>query len=119
MQLSATFLQGRRFKKPDTSVAPKNQYFSAAEKLFKANSGQLPKDNTRPPNIVKVAPTELASSVLITDFFGFDTSDNHYHLQGLGNVAEMGDAVLGLVASQMEGAAPSLGCGAERVRSAD
>jgi len=88
------------------SVAPKTKYFSAAKKLFKANSGQLPKDNTRQPHIVKVAPTELASSVLTTDFFGFDTSDNHYHLQGLGNVAEMGDAVLGLVASQMEGAAP-------------
>jgi len=88
------------------SVAPKTKYFGAAKKLFKANSGQLPKDNTRQPNIVKVAPAELASSVVTTDFFGFDTSDNHYHLQGLGDVAEMGDAVLGLVASQMEGAAP-------------
>jgi hypothetical protein len=88
------------------SVAPKTKYFGAAKKLFKANSGQLPKDNTRQPNIIKVAPTELASSVLTTDFFGFDTSDNHYHLQGLGAVAEMGDAVLGLVASQMEGAGP-------------
>lgn len=36
-----------------------------------------------------------------SDFFGFDTSDNHYGLQGLGDVSEMGDAVLGLVASQM------------------
>jgi len=44
--------------------------------------------------------------VVTTDFFGFDTSDDHYHLQGLGDVSEMGDAVLGLVASQMEGAAP-------------
>ncbi|MGH9566968.1 MAG: hypothetical protein ACRD4I_13350, partial [Candidatus Angelobacter sp.] len=37
---------------------------------------------------------------------GFDTSDNHYRLQGLGDVSEMGDAVLGLVASQMGKAAP-------------
>ena len=39
--------------------------------------------------------------VVTTDFFGFDTSDNHYKLQGLGDVSEMGDAVLGLVASEM------------------
>jgi hypothetical protein len=44
----------------------------------------------------------LASSVVTTDFFGFDTSDHHYGLQGLGDVSEMGDAVLGLVCSQME-----------------
>ena len=44
--------------------------------------------------------------MVTTDFFGFDTSDNRYKLEGLGDVSEMGDAVLGLVASQMEGAAP-------------
>ncbi|HVW10601.1 MAG TPA: hypothetical protein VHC90_18560, partial [Bryobacteraceae bacterium] len=32
---------------------------------------------------------------------GFDTSDNFYKLQGLGNVSEMGDAVLGLVSSEL------------------
>jgi hypothetical protein len=41
-----------------------------------------------------------------TDFFGFDTSDDHYKLQGLGDVSEMGDAVLGLVCSDMGTAAP-------------
>jgi hypothetical protein len=41
-----------------------------------------------------------------TDFFGFDTSNNHYHLQGLGDVSEMGDAVLGLVADGMGSQAP-------------
>ena len=84
-----------------SSVAPKTKYLATAKTLFKANAGQLPKDNTRPPNIVRVAPSALTSSVVTTDFFGFDTSDNHYHLQGLGDVSEMGDAVLGLVASQM------------------
>jgi nucleoside phosphorylase len=84
-----------------SSVAPKTKYLATAKTLFKANSGQLPKENTRPPNIVRVAPTALASSVMTTDFFGFDTSDNHYHLQGLADVSEMGDAVLGLVASRM------------------
>lgn len=88
------------------SVAPKTKYFATAQKLFQANAAQLPKDNTRPPDIMKVGVTDLTSSVVTTDLFGFDTSDNHYHLQGLGDVSEMGDAILGLVASQMEGTAP-------------
>jgi len=85
---------------------PNTKYFAKAKTLFKANAGQLPKDNTRQPQIVRVSTTALASSVVTTDFFGFDTSDNHYHLQGLGDVSEMGDAVLGLVASKMGNKAP-------------
>ena len=44
--------------------------------------------------------------MVTTDFFGFDTSDDHYKLQGLGDVSEMGDAVLGLVAAEMGASAP-------------
>lgn len=79
--------------------APNTKYFAKAKTLFKANAGQLPKDNTRPPKIILA--TGPKKSVLTTDFFGFDTSDDRYHLQGLGAVSEMGDAVLGLLASQM------------------
>ncbi|MEJ1970669.1 MAG: hypothetical protein WDN03_18885 [Rhizomicrobium sp.] len=82
------------------------KYFAAAKTLFAANAGQLPKDNARPPKILRVAPSALPSSVVTTDFFGFDTSDDRYKLQGLGDVSEMGDAVLGLVASQLGAAAP-------------
>ena len=89
-----------------SSAAANSRYFAAAKTLFKANAPQLPKDNTRPPKIVRVAPGGLDSSVVTTDFFGFDTSDNHFHLQGLGDVSEMGDAVLGLVANEMGKAAP-------------
>jgi purine-nucleoside phosphorylase len=88
------------------STAAKSTQFAIAKSLFKANSAQLPKDNTRPPKIVKVTPSALKSSVVTTDFFGFDTSDNHYKLQGLGDVSEMGDAILGLVASEMGKSAP-------------
>jgi hypothetical protein len=89
------------------SSSPANKkYFTKAKTLFKANSGQLPKENTRAPKILTVTPTGLSSSVVTTDFFGFDTSDNHYKLQGLGDVSEMGDAVLGLVVSQMSGNVP-------------
>lgn len=43
---------------------------------------------------------------MTTDFFGFDTSGNHFKLQGLGDVSEMGDAILSLVAQQMGVKAP-------------
>ena len=89
-----------------SSVAPKTTHFASARTLFKANAAQLPKDNTRLPQITRVPPSDLASSVMTTDFFGFDTSDNHFGLQGLGDVSEMGDAVLGLVSSQMGTEAP-------------
>jgi hypothetical protein len=82
------------------SVAPKTKLFAKAEELFGANAGQLPKDNTRPPKIVQ--SSDPGSSVVTTDFFGFDTSDNHFGLQGLGDLSEMGDAVLGMIAKQME-----------------
>ena len=84
-----------------SSASPKSTHLTTAKTLFKANSGRLPPDNTRAPKIVRVSPSALASSVVTTDFFGFDTSDDHFKLQGLGDVSEMGDAVLGLVASQM------------------
>ena len=89
-----------------SSVPAKSAHFARAKQLFKANSAQLPKDNRRAPKIVKVAPKALQASVVTTDFFGFDTSDNHFKLQGLGDVSEMGDAILGMVASAMGTSAP-------------
>ncbi len=89
-----------------TSSAPVTTHFATAKSLFKFNSAQLPKDNTRAPKIIKVPVKARDKSVLTTDFFGFDTSDDHFKLQGLGDVSEMGDAVLGLVASQLGNAAP-------------
>jgi nucleoside phosphorylase len=87
------------------SQATKTAFFSQAKDLFKANASQLPPDNTRPPAITVVGPTGLSQSIVTTDFFGFDTSDNHFKLQGLGDASEMGDAVLG-TAAQSLGSAP-------------
>jgi hypothetical protein len=89
-----------------TSSAPKKAHFGTARLLFKVNAPQLPKDNTRLPKIVPVPLKALSLSVVTTDFFGFDTSNNHYKLQGLGDVSEMGDAILGLVAQTMGASAP-------------
>jgi hypothetical protein len=82
----------------------RSKYFATARRLFKANSSQLPKDNTRAPKIVRASAAE--ASVLTTDFFGFDTSDNHYGLQGLGQVSEMGDAILGLARERVKADVP-------------
>jgi nucleoside phosphorylase len=87
------------------TAAAKTTQFATAQQLFKVNAGQLPKDNTRLPKIVTVTPNAVTSAVVTTDFFGFDTSDNHYKLQGLGDCSEMGDAILGMVASEMGSAA--------------
>jgi phosphorylase superfamily protein len=89
-----------------TSSVAKATHFATARLLFKANAAQLPKDNQRPPKIVRVPLKALGSCVVTTDFFGFDTSNDHYKLQGLGDVCEMGDAVLGLVASEIGDGAP-------------
>jgi Phosphorylase superfamily len=87
-------------------VMPATKYFATAKKLFKANAGQLPPDNKRAPNIVRVSPRALSSAVVTTDFFGFDTSNNFYKLWHLGDVSEMGDAVLGMVVSEMRSDKP-------------
>ena len=89
-----------------SNVEPNTKYFATAKRLFKANAGRLPKDNTRQPKIMRTPPNTLHRSVVTTDFFGFDTSDDHFHLQGLGDVSEMGDAVLGLVGKEMGNKAP-------------
>src|SRR5262245_61883380 len=82
------------------NAAPHMKLMATAKKLFKANADRLPPENARPPKIIRaMAP---ASSVLTTDFFGFDTSDNHYGLQALGSVSEMGDAVLGQLAADLQ-----------------
>jgi hypothetical protein len=98
---------GQRIASAHYSSAPaRTKYFTEAKSLFRANAAQLPKSNRRSPKITRVGPQSLANCVLTTDFFGFDTSSNYYGLRGMGDVSEMGDAVLGLVAQEMGGKAP-------------
>jgi Phosphorylase superfamily len=85
-----------------SSVAPNTKNFAKATTLFKANADRLPQDNTRLPAITVVKTDDLKSCIVTTDFFGFDTSDNHYGLQGHGDLSEMGDAIVPLLAAEME-----------------
>lgn len=78
--------------------------FRTAKRLFGANAQFLPKDNTRPPKIIQGRTKK--TGIVTTDFFGFDTTDDHYKLQGLGSLSEMGDAVLGMVCAEIGANAP-------------
>ena len=88
------------------SSPAQTKYFAQAKALFKANSAQLPTDNKRQPKIVRVSPSADMASVVTTDFFGFDTSNNYYKLWRLGDLSEMGDAVLGMVMGDLAAKAP-------------
>jgi Phosphorylase superfamily len=79
--------------------------FEQATQLFRFNAQFLPKDNSRPPKILTAS--EPTNGVITTDFFGFDTSDGHYGLQGKADLSEMGDAVLGMVCKQLGAKAPA------------
>jgi nucleoside phosphorylase len=77
-----------------------------AEKLILANVAHLPTARRSPLVFTKSAARMKVPDVVTTDFFAFDDSSNTFGLQGLGGTVEMGDAVLGLVISQMKSGAP-------------
>lgn len=47
--------------------------------------------------------SSATDAVVTTDFFGFDDSTNHFKLQGLGRVCEMGDAMVAEALQQYPG----------------
>jgi nucleoside phosphorylase len=83
---------------------PPSDRFDQATSLFAANAKFLPTDNPRSPQILTAS--DAAAGVLTTDFFGFDNTANTYGLEGKGALAEMGDAVLGMVCQQLGDTAP-------------
>jgi hypothetical protein len=100
----------RQFKALDTKAyrsprRPLAQKYPTARRLFVANAKFLPATNTRPPRIVTALGAP--AGILTTDFFGFDNTTNTYGLQGKGDLAEIGDAVLGMVCQELGSAAPA------------
>ena len=94
-------LDGLTYKSRLSGIKPR---YRTAKRLIAANAGFLPHTNTRPPKIITAR--SRAGGILTTDFFGFDTSNDHYGLQGKGTLAEMGDAVLGMVCRELGPEAP-------------
>jgi nucleoside phosphorylase len=79
--------------------------FAEATRLFAANATHLPNTNKRKIPRIAVS-SSVKTSIVTTDFFGFDNAENSYKLWGLGNLSEMGDAVLGAVSQKLGRKAP-------------
>jgi purine-nucleoside phosphorylase len=80
--------------------------YPVAEKLFAANAQHLPHSSRSQQIFTTPVADAKVPDVVTTDFFAFDDSSNSYGLKGLGAAVEMGDAVLGLVISQLGSSAP-------------
>jgi nucleoside phosphorylase len=59
--------------------------------LTKVNAARI--SNARPVPKIWASPQD---TIVTTDFFGFDDSTDYYKLQGLGQVCDMGDAMVGM-----------------------
>jgi nucleoside phosphorylase len=86
--------------------ALKTGSFGAAGKLFAANANHLGAEQRLPRIVAGKLPSMPEADVVTTDFFAFDDSSNTFHLQGLGDAVEMGDAVLGMVTAELGTQAP-------------
>ena len=97
----------------NTTATPTRQPHDAPPRRFKQGTRRC--SASTPSSCRRTTAAHRRSSprpsrrngVLTTDFFGFDTSDDHYGLQGKGDLSEMGDAVLGMVCKQMGAEAPA------------
>ena len=66
--------------------------------LTKVNAARVPNARKEP----KIW-ADSSSIIVTTDFFGFDDSTDYYHLQGLGRVCDMGDAMVAQAVSKFPG----------------
>ena len=72
-----------------TSPFPSKALSAITDDLVKVNAARIPTGRTIPKMWV-----DVNSIIVTTDFFAYDDSTNHYHLQGLGKVCDMGDAMV-------------------------
>lgn len=86
--------------------ALKHTSYTVAQKLFAANAPHLPPSSRAPQIFTKPVAAAKLPDVVTTDFFAFDDSSNTFGLQSLGAAVEMGDAVLGMVISELGSSAP-------------
>jgi hypothetical protein len=81
----------------NASALPAGVVGAATPALLQVNASRIP--NARPTPKIWCDPPD---TIVTTDCFAFDDSTDHYGLQGLGQVCEMGDA---MVASALQGIA--------------
>jgi hypothetical protein len=71
------------------STLPAGGVSAVTPALLKTNASRIP--DARPTPKIWADPTD---TIVTTDCFAFDDSTDHYGLQGLGQVCEMGDAMV-------------------------
>ena len=71
------------------STLPAGGLSAVTPALLKTNASRIP--DARPTPKIWADPTD---TIVTTDCFAFDDSTDHYGLQGLGQVCEMGDAMV-------------------------
>lgn len=75
----------------NTSPLPANTLSSITDDLVKVNAARIPTGRSVPKMW-----NDNNSVIVTTDFFAYDDSTNHYHLQGLGRACDMGDAMVAM-----------------------
>lgn len=78
----------------------------ANSKLMGLVKDQLPAATRSPKIITSPLSSGMKIDVVTTDFFAYDDTTNSFGLQSMGSAVEMGDAVLGMVCSQLGSKAP-------------
>jgi nucleoside phosphorylase len=81
-----------------TTPVPAGALAAITPALTKVNAVRV--QNARPVPKIWSAPQD---TIVTTDFFGFDDSTDYYKLQGLGQVCDMGDAMVGNAMQQCPG----------------
>ena len=79
----------------------------ANDHLMEVTRLRLPESKRSAEIMIKPVAKNTRIDVVTTDFFAFDNTTNTFHLQELGSVVEMGDAVLGLACSGLGDKAPA------------
>jgi len=72
-----------------TSPLPPNVLGSITDDLVKVNAARIPMGRQIPKMW-----TDQNAVIVTTDFFAYDDSTDHYHLQGSGRACDMGDAMV-------------------------
>ena len=98
-------------------IKPASKYFAAAKTLFKANAGQLPKDNNRPPG----DPSGYGTSLLRTDhrLLWLRHLRQSFRPEGFGRRFRNGRRSAGPGGTADGRRRSPLGCGAQCLRSPD
>ena len=86
-----------------TSLLPAGATNLMTPELLKVNAAAVAAASPIPGRPVPKIWNGAETTIVTTDKFAFDASDNQYHLQGLGQACDMGDAMVGQTLTALGG----------------